>query len=62
VRRNGEEPVGPIVGLDMAELEGDVFLAQHDGCALHPRAGLEAYQKIFCHDVLAGMFAKWAKI
>jgi hypothetical protein len=45
----------------MAELEGDVFLAQHDGCALHPRAGLEAHQKIFCHDVLAGMFAKWAK-
>src|SRR6202165_4400358 len=57
VRRNGEEPVGTIVRFDMAELEGSLLFAQHDRRALHPGAGLEAYQKIFRHDLLAGMFA-----
>ena len=39
VRRDGAEPVGPVVGLDMEELEIDLLLAQHDRDALHPGAG-----------------------
>jgi hypothetical protein len=39
----------------MPELERDALFAQHDRRALHPRAGFEAYQKIFCHDLLAGL-------
>ena len=57
VRRNGEEPVGTVVRLDVTELERDVLLAQHDRRALHPRAGLEAYEQVFRHDVLADAVA-----
>src|SRR6516164_7074851 len=55
VRRDGEEPFGPVVRLNMPELERDALFAQHDRRALHPRAGFKAYQKIFCHDLLAGL-------
>jgi hypothetical protein len=41
----------------MAELKVDLLFAQHDRRALHPGAGLEAYQKIFRHEFLAAMFA-----
>src|SRR4030095_2328237 len=37
----------------MAKLETDVLLAQRDRRTLHPRAGLEADQQIFRHDILA---------
>jgi hypothetical protein len=36
----------------MAELELSVFLAQHNRRTLHPRAGLEADQHVFCHGNL----------
>src|SRR5438270_2728695 len=49
VRRDGEEPVRPVVGLDVAELELGVLLAQDNGGALHPGTSLEADQHIFCH-------------
>src|SRR5579859_1944842 len=42
VRRDGEEPVRPVVRIDVPELERDVLFAQHDRGALHPRARLEA--------------------
>ena len=53
VRRYGEEPIGSVVGLDVAELEIDLLLAQHDRRPLHPGAGLEADQQIFRHGGLA---------
>ena len=52
VRRDGQEPVGAVVGLDVTELEVDLLLAQHDRGTLHPWAGLEADQQIFRHDGL----------
>ena len=57
VRRDGEEPVGPVVAVDMLEFELDALLAQHDRRALHPRAGLEADKQIFRHDALVLSFA-----
>jgi hypothetical protein len=53
VRRDGAEPVGAVVGLDVLELEVDLLLAQNDGDALHPRAGLKTDQPIFRHGGLA---------
>ena len=52
MRRDREEPVGPVVGLDMPELEVDLLLAEYDRRALHPRAGLEADEHVFGHGVL----------
>src|SRR4029078_4664501 len=57
VRRDGEEPVGPVVPIDMPEFELDALFAQYDCRALHPRTGLEAHQKIFRHHVLAFSYA-----
>src|SRR5262249_47958929 len=54
VRRDGEEPVGPVVRLDVAEFERDVLLAQRDRGALHPRTRLEADQQIFGHRAIPG--------
>ena len=51
---------GRLSGSIWRNSNGDVLLAQHDRRALHPRAGLEAHQKIFRHDVLAGMFCAGA--
>jgi hypothetical protein len=55
VRRDGEEPIGPIVRLNMAQLELGILFAKHDSRALHPRAGLEADQHVFCHGVLLSL-------
>src|SRR3982074_2151668 len=62
MRRDGEEPIGPVVPIDMPQLEFDALLAQHNRRALHPRAGLETHQKIFRHDTLAVVCATQAAI
>jgi hypothetical protein len=57
VRRDGEEPVRPVVRVNVTELEIDLFLAQHDRGALHPRTGLEADEQIVRHRALHFAFA-----
>src|SRR5438132_6683100 len=52
MRGNRKEPIRTVVRVDVAELEIDLFLAQHDGGALHPGTGLEADQEILRHDGL----------
>ncbi len=52
VRGNGEEPIGPVVAVDVAKLEVDPLLAQHDRGTLHPGASLKADQQVFRHGGL----------
>src|SRR5690606_24887574 len=50
VRRDGEEPVGAVVAVDVGDVVGDALRLQHDRRTLHPGAGLEAAQHVSrCH-------------
>ena len=47
MRRDFQKPVGAVVAVDVGDVVVDVFGAQHNGGALHPRTRFEAAQHWF---------------